>query len=173
EVVVLDAVADERAGERAGRLVAVGAEPLAVAALLRARVDRGQRRGDPAGLERVRRVRARADREQAELGARLDDEVADAVVLLVRAPELEAGRAGHAVAQRVDGRAADLHRAGVEELELLDRAAVELLDDRPGVRALDLEAVVLARDRVAVRPRRRAPVDGDGEVRSEEHTSEL
>ena len=47
-VVVLDVVGDEAAGDGVGRLVAVGAEPLAVGTQFLAGVDGRQRRGDPA-----------------------------------------------------------------------------------------------------------------------------
>src|SRR5690606_22678520 len=82
----------------------------------------------------------------------------DLVALLVRAPDLETRSAGHAVPQRTHGAALDLDRAHVEELDLLDRAAVQLLYHLPRVRALDLEAVALADDGLAHRPGRRAVV---------------
>src|SRR5690606_13852832 len=109
-------------------------------------------------LERVRRVGARADLMEPEVLPCLDDRGADLFALLVRAPDLETGGAGHAVAQRAHRAARDLDRAHVEEPDLLDRAAVELLDHLPCVRALDLEAVALANDGLAHRPRRRAVV---------------
>ena len=80
----------------------------------------------------------------AELGARLQHGVADPAVVLVRPPDLQTRRAGHAVAQRAHLGAADVQVPHVEELHLLDRPAGELLDDLPRVRALDLEPVVLA-----------------------------
>src|SRR5690606_8023823 len=67
DVVVLDVVADEAAAKRTDRLVAVRAEPVAI--LLQhafTAVDAGQRRRNPAGLERVRRVRAAADEAQVD-----------------------------------------------------------------------------------------------------------
>src|SRR5699024_6093996 len=108
-----------------------------------------QRRGDPPRLERVRRVGARSAGLDAELGAGLEDRVSDLLVLRVRAPQLETRGASHAVAQRAHTRPGDVEVAHVEELDLLERTAVELLDDRPGVRPLDLEAVVVAGDEVA------------------------
>src|SRR5690606_17668209 len=164
DVVILDVVRHEAAGERARGLVAVFLPPLAVRLQLLAGVDRGQRRRNPAGLERVRRVSARADLTQAELRTGRDDRLADLVVLLVRAPDLETGSARHAVPEGADRAAADLHRAHVEELELLDRAAVQLLDELPRVRALDLEAIALTDDGLAHRTRRRAVVFLDLDV---------
>src|SRR5690606_31377589 len=164
QVVVLDRLADERAADRAGRLVRVGRQPLAVALQLVAGVDRRQRARDPARLERVRRIGAAADRDQAELFTRLEDLLADVVLVLVGAPDLEARRAGHAMAQRADGLVADLHRRHVEELELVERGAVELLDHVPGARALDLEAPADALDRLAHRAARAAVVVDDLDV---------
>ena len=57
-----------------------------------------------------------------------------------------------------------VHGAHPEELQLLERAAVELLDDRPGVGALDLEAPQVAGDGLAVRPRGRPGVVADLDV---------
>ena len=65
-------------------------------------------------------------------------------MLLVGAPDLQARSARHPVTERAHLLAGDRHFAHVEELDLLDGATGELLDDRPGVRALDLEAVVVA-----------------------------
>src|SRR5690606_25359797 len=143
---------------------AVFLQPLAIRLQLLAGVDRGQRRRNPAGLERVRRVRARADLVQAEVATGLDDRRANLVALLVRAPDLETRRARHAVAQRSHGATGDLDRVHVEELDLRHRTAVQLLDQIPGVRALDLEAVALAHDGLAHRTRRRAVVLHDLDV---------
>ena len=154
QVVVRDVVADEAPVQRGVGLVAAGRQPLAVGAQRLAGVDRGQRRRDPARLERVGAVGARAARLDAELAPGLEDRVADLVVGLVRAPDLEPGSAGHAVAERADALAGDVHLGHPEELELLDRAAVDLLDHLPRVRALDLEAPLLAMHRLAVRARR-------------------
>ena len=152
-------VRDERAGERVDRLVAVRGQPLAVRALGLARVDRGQRRGDPARLERVRRVRAGSAGLDAELATGLEDRIADLAVLLVGAPQLESGGAGHAVTEGADVLARDRHLAHVEEACTFSSwSAVELLDDLPRVRALDLEAVVLAVHGGAVGARGRAVV---------------
>src|SRR5690606_19096942 len=103
-------------------------------------------------------------RDQAELFARLEDLLLDVVLLVVRTPDFEARRAGHAVAQRADGLVADLHRRHVEELELVERSAVELLDHVPGARALDLEAPRNAVDRLAHRAARAAVVVDDLDV---------
>src|SRR5690606_22567248 len=107
EVVILDRLADERAADRAGGFIAVGAEPLAVILQLVAGVDRGQRARDPARFQRVRGIGAAADRDQAELFTRLEDLVADVILLFVGAPDFEARRTGHAVAQRAHGLVAD------------------------------------------------------------------
>ena len=161
QVVVLDVVGDEAAADRAGGLVARRRQPLAVLLHLLAGVDRGQRRGNPARLERVARVGARADLDQAEVPARLDDRLADLVALCVRTPDLEPGRTGHAVPQGADLAALDVDRVHVEELDVRERAAVQPLEDLRRVRALDLVAVVPPHDGVAARLRRRAVVADD------------
>ena len=71
DVVVLDVVRDEAAADRGGALVAVGRQPLAIGLHLVAGVDAGQRRRDPARLEGVGRVRARADQDDARRPCRL------------------------------------------------------------------------------------------------------
>src|ERR1700728_3868303 len=83
-------------------------------------VDGGQRRRDPARLQGVRGIGAGPARLDAVLLARLQDRVADLVEVLVRTPQLEAGSAGHAVAQAADLQAQALDRevAHVEELHL-------------------------------------------------------
>src|SRR5690606_12962864 len=93
-----------------------------------------------------------------------EDLLLDVVLLLVRTPDLEARRAGHAVAQRAHGLVADLHRRHVEELELVELFAIELLDHVPGARALDLEAPRDAVDRLAHRTGRAAVVMDDLDV---------
>src|SRR5271166_2221836 len=154
-VVVLDVAGDEAAAERAGEaLVALRGQPFPVGLHLVARVNGGQRRGDPAGLERVRRIGAGADRLDAELFAGLHDRIADLEVLLVGTPDLKPGLAGHAMAQRVDATASDVDVVRVEELNVGERAAVQLLDHLLGVRSLDLEPVLRAGDRLAHRARR-------------------
>src|SRR3954452_325976 len=163
-VVVLDVVGHEAAGDGVGRLVAVRPQPLPVGTHLLAGVDGRQRRGDPPGLEGVGRVCPRADGLQAELPAGLEDGVADAVVALVGAQDLPPRRPGQAFPQRADGVPADVHGAHPEELQLLQLAAVELLDDRPGVGALDLEAPQVAGDGLAVRPRGRPGIVADLDV---------
>ena len=80
------------------------------AAQLLAGVDRGQRRGDPARLQRVRRVGARAAGLDAELARPPRGSRRGSCRALVRSPELEPGRARHAVAQRAHLLAADVHR---------------------------------------------------------------
>src|SRR5690606_27691769 len=127
-------------------------------------LDRGRGRGDPARLGRVAGVGARAARLETELAAGLEDGLAHPVVAVVRAPDLQAGGARHAVAQRADLLAADLHAAHGEELGLLDRAAVELLDDVPRPRPLDLEPPHVALDGLAVGAHRRARVELDVDV---------
>src|SRR5690606_32773642 len=158
DVVILDVVRYEAPGETARAFVAVGRQPLAIRLQLVARVDGRQRRRNPARLERVRRVGARADLMEPEVLPGLDDRGADLFALLVRPPDLETGSAGHAVAQRAHRAASDLDRAHMEELDLLDRPAVQLLDHLPRIRALDLVAVALANNGLAHGPRRRPVV---------------
>jgi len=68
------------------------------------------------------------------------------------------------VAQRADALAGDVEVRHPEEAHLLDRTAVELLDDLPRLRPLDLEPPQLARDRLAVGPRGRPLVPADVDV---------
>src|SRR5580692_1080226 len=165
EVVVLDVLRYEAAAERSGEaLVAAGREPLAVRLQLLAGVDGGQRRRDPAGLEGVGRVGAGADRGEAELLARLQDRVPDLEVLLVRAEDLESGLAGHAVPERGDLPALDGDEVGAEELDVRDRAAVQLLDHLGRVGPLDLEPVLRPGHGLAKRARRRAVVADELDV---------
>src|ERR1700761_4621334 len=155
EVGVLDVARHEAAAERAGEaLVADGREPLAVRLELLAGVNRGQRRGDPAGLQRVRGVGAGPNRHDAELLAGVKDRLADLEVLLVRAPDLKARLTGHAVPERVNLTALDVDEVGAEELNVRDRPAVQLRNHLGGVRALDLEAGLRAGDGLAPRARR-------------------
>src|SRR6185437_10281806 len=67
EIVILDALGDETAADRARALVAARGQPLAVGAHLLAGVHRRQRRGDPARLESVAGVGARAHLLQPEV----------------------------------------------------------------------------------------------------------
>src|SRR5689334_24504364 len=89
EVAVLDVPGYETAADRAGGLVAVRTEPLAIVPELLARVDRRQRRWYPAGLQRVRRIGAAAAGHQTELVAGLEDRRTDLVLLCIRTPDLE------------------------------------------------------------------------------------
>src|SRR6478736_7613545 len=143
QVVVRDVVGVERAAERAGRLVAVGRQPLAVRRQVVAGEDGRQRARDPTGLERVRRVDARADLLEAELLAGLDDRRAHVLGLVPGPEELAAGDARHAVVQGADGVPGDRDLAHVEELDLGQRSARHLLQHLHRVRPLDLEAVEL------------------------------
>src|SRR5690606_20704612 len=145
DVVVLDVVADEAAAQRADGLVAVGAEPVAVVLQHAvAAVDARQRGRNPARLERVRRVRAAADETQvhADVARGLLDRRLDVVLVGVRAPDLETGRARHAVTQRLHAARADVDPVDVEELDVGDLRAVDLIEDLVRVRTLDLEAIV-------------------------------
>ncbi len=126
--------------------------------MLVAGIDRRHRRRDPARLQRVGRVGARADLHDAVFLAGFEDRGADFVAFRVRTPHFEAGRARHAVAQRAHLAARDGDVAHVEELDVRERAAVELLDHVLRVRPLDLIAVELAGHRLAHRARRRAVV---------------
>src|SRR5262249_48469933 len=149
----------EAAPDRAGGLVAVRPEPLAIVPELLARVDRRQRRRYPAGLQRVRRIGAAAASHETELLAGLEDRRADLILLCIGTPDLEPGGARHAAAQGAHGPAANPHGGHVEELQLLERATVQLLDDRPRLGALDLEAPHRACDWLSHRAHRRAVVE--------------
>ena len=134
----------EAASERAGALVPVGRQPLSVGLHLVAGEDRGERARDPAGLERVRRVRAGADLTQTEVLAGFDDRAPDVLALVPRAQELEPGHARHSVVQSAHLPPADRELAQVEELDLGKRPAVRLLQNLHRGRPLNLEAVELA-----------------------------
>src|SRR6185437_12079660 len=133
--------------------------PLAIVPELLSRVDRRQRRRYPAGLQRIRRIGAAAAGHQTELLAGLENRRADLILLCIGTPDLEPGGARHAVAQGAHGPAGNLHGGHVEELQLLERAAVQLLDDSPTLGTLDLEAPYRTCDRLAHRPHRRAVVE--------------
>src|SRR3546814_1060209 len=94
--------------------------------------------------------------------ARVQDGAANLFLFLVGAPYLEPRRARHAVAQRADRLARDVHGGHVEETELFQRAAMQLFYDCPRIRALHLESPACAGDGLAHRAHR-----------SEVHTSEL
>jgi hypothetical protein len=66
--------------------------------------------------------------------------------------------------QRANPLAGDVHVGHVEELELLERRTVELLDDRPGVSPLDLETPALPIDGLPHGVHRRASIRLDVEV---------
>src|SRR5690606_28538389 len=121
---------------------------------------------NPARLERVRRVRAAADETQvhADVAGGLLDRRLDVVLVGVRAPDLETGRARHAVTQRLHAPRADVDPVDVEELDVWDLRAVDLIEDLVRVRTLDLEAIVRAVDRLAVRPAFRARIVGEPDV---------
>ena len=133
-------------------------QPLAVLLHLLAGVDGRQRRRNPAGLQRVGGVGARADLNQAEVLARFENRLANLLALRVRPPDLQPRGAGHAVTQGANLPALDLDRVHVEELDVGNRPAIQLLEDPGRVRALHLVAVVLTDDRLAARVRGRAIV---------------
>jgi hypothetical protein len=62
------------------------------------------------------------------------------------------------VAQRAHFAAGNGDEAHIEEFDIRERAAVDLLDDRLGIRPLDLEAVELAHHRFSHRPGRRTVI---------------
>ena len=61
--------------------------------------------------------------------------------------------------QRTHVSTGNFHRRHVEELQLFERTTVQLLDDIPGARSLDLKTPYRSRDGLAHRPRRRAVVE--------------
>jgi hypothetical protein len=73
------------------------------------------------------------------------------VLVGIGAPDFEARRAGHAVPQRLDAPRADLDPIHVEELDVGNRAAVDLIENLVGIRPLDLKPVMRAIDRLTVR----------------------
>src|SRR5437879_9545658 len=77
EVVIFDVVGHEAAADRAGGLVAVGTEPLAIGLELLARIDRRQRRRNPARFQSVRGVSAAPAGHHAKLLAGLANGGAD------------------------------------------------------------------------------------------------
>ncbi len=146
-IVVLDAVRNEAAADRTRALVTVRRQPLAVFLHLLAGVHGRKRRRDPARLEGIARIRARADLDEVEFPAGLENGVADLVALGVRTPHHQAWRAGHTVSERAHLAARDVDHADVEELDI-----------RGGVRPLDLESVVAPDHGLAARVRGRAVV---------------
>src|SRR5207237_10120682 len=72
EVVVFDVVGHEAAADRAGGLVAVGAEPLAISLELLARVDARKGRGNRARFQGVRGVGGAPAGDDAALAAGLE-----------------------------------------------------------------------------------------------------
>src|SRR5437879_13444700 len=86
EVVVLDVVGHEAAADRAGGLVAVGTEPLAIGLELLARIDRRQRRRNPARFQSVRAVSAAPAGQHATLLAGLETGGAALHLLPLRTP---------------------------------------------------------------------------------------
>ena len=140
-VIILDVVGVQTAAQRTRGLVAVRGQPLPVGLHLVAGIHGRQGRRDPAGFQRVGGVGPVTDLVQTMVLARRYDGLADLLAFLVRAPYLQTGGAGHAVAQGADLATGDIDGAHIEELDLRYRAAVQLLYDLPGVRALDLEAV--------------------------------
>ena len=96
--------------------------------------------------------------------AHFENGVLHFVAFAVGAPNLEARRAGHAVAQRAHLTASDVDVAHVEELDVRHRAAVQLFNDGLRVGALDLVAVVLAHHWLAHRARGRTVVLDDLDV---------
>src|SRR4029077_13241843 len=87
QVVILDLVGDEAPANRAGGLVAVAAQPLPAGPELVARVNRRERRGNPARLQRVRRIGTAAAGHDPEFLSRLEDGRADLLLLGVRTPD--------------------------------------------------------------------------------------
>ena len=148
-VVVLDVLRDEAAADRAGRFVAVGRQPLAVLLHALVGVDGGQRRRNPAGFQRVGRIGARTDRRRCRTPCRLR-RIASRI-------SSHFGRTGprspRPARRPCRGAALRTLRPSMLISSMLKNfrsgigAAVELVDDVLGVRALDLEAVVAARHR--------------------------
>src|SRR5262245_43954501 len=88
-VIVLDVARHEAPAETARGLVARRRQPLPVFLHALVGVDGRQRRWNPARLERIGRIRTRADLAKAELLARLDDRLADFLTLFVWTPDFE------------------------------------------------------------------------------------
>src|SRR5207302_10273995 len=92
EVVVFDMLSHEVAADRAGGLLAVGAEPLAISLELLARVDPRKGRGNPARFQGVRGVGTARAGDHAELPAGLENGGADLLLLGIGTLDLESGR---------------------------------------------------------------------------------
>src|SRR5690606_38362985 len=140
-VVVFDVVGHEAAADGASGFVGSSGQPLAVGLHLGTGVYSRQRRRNPAGLQGVGSIGARTDRNDTELGTGFQNGILDALAVGVGAPDFQARRAGHTVTQGAYAGAVDVHVSHVEELQLFQRTAIQLLDYRPGVRTLDLVAV--------------------------------
>ena len=164
QIIVFDVLGDERTTDGAGRFIAVSTEPLAEALQLFTRVDGGKRRWDPAGFQRVRGISTATAGDQTEFLTRFQNGSADFFLFSIGTPDFEARCAGHAVTQRADGFARNVHGRHVEELELLKRSAMQLFNDGPSVRTLDLEAPFLAGNGLAHRTHRRPVIQFDFDV---------
>ncbi|OIQ69645.1 hypothetical protein GALL_487530 [mine drainage metagenome] len=158
QVVILDIVRDEAAADRAGRLVAVGRQPVAVGAHRVASIDGRQRRRNPPGFQRVGGIGSAADLPHPKGRPGGNDGRANFLALGIGAEHLQPRLARHAVTQGTHLAARDGDPVKVEELDLGQRPAVQHLKDRLGLGPLDLIAIVAAADRFAHRARGRAVV---------------
>src|SRR5690606_9275323 len=104
------------------------------------------------------RIRARSDRDDADILARFHHRLTDLVALLVRPPNFETGRTGHSVSERAHLAPFDVDEIEVEELDFGQRTAVQLVQHLCRLRTLNLIPVVPTEDRLAVGVRRRAIV---------------
>src|SRR6266853_2499523 len=136
----------QTAAERTRTLITRRRQPLPVGLHLFAGVDRGQGRRDPPRFKRVGRVRAVADLTKTKVLAGLNNRGAYLFAFGVRPPNLEARRAGHAVAQRANLTSRDVDDVHAEKLDVRKRPTVELFDHLLRVRPLNLVAVKVAHD---------------------------
>src|SRR5690625_1023548 len=140
DVIIFDVVRDERASQWCGGFIGVSAEPFAVTAFCFTRVDAWQWRWDPAGFQGVGCIGARTNWQQTELGACFDDGVTNASVVFVWSVDFQTWRTGHTVTQGANFQSVNVHVGHAEEFQLFNFGAVELVDDIPSSRALNLEA---------------------------------
>src|SRR5690606_36438384 len=117
EEIAFNAVRNVGAADGAHGAIALVARPLAESLGAFASEETGNRRRDPARLQRVRRVSAATDQTQAMGLAGCDKLGVDDFIIVPRAIQLVARLTGHAVTQRADGLAVDHDVRHVEELE--------------------------------------------------------
>src|SRR5699024_2481087 len=84
----------------------------------------------------------------------LHDDFANPVIVVIWAPQFQTRRTSHTVTQCSNIEITDHHGAHLEELQLLYRSTIDLFDDIPGTRSLDLQTPEFPMDCFPHRPGR-------------------